>query len=86
VAVPELVIMLSATFSTSLTSAMPAKASLPLPRHIVPTSNGLYPVTFTSVSPSRASLKWRCSSLPSSYHGECFFSWGSLVLSSPHEL
>ncbi|XP_027922295.1 anthranilate synthase alpha subunit 1, chloroplastic-like isoform X2 [Vigna unguiculata] len=62
--------MLSATFSMSPTALMPAKASLAFSHHIVPSGKALYPVTFTGASSSRAPLKWRCSSLPSSYHVE----------------
>ncbi|XP_068474194.1 anthranilate synthase alpha subunit 1, chloroplastic-like [Phaseolus vulgaris] len=62
--------MLPPTFPMSLTSLMPAKVSLAFTgRHIVPFggSDGLYAVR---ISPSRASIKWRCYSLPNSYDVE----------------
>ncbi|XP_014495087.1 anthranilate synthase alpha subunit 1, chloroplastic isoform X1 [Vigna radiata var. radiata] len=62
--------MLSVTFSMSPTAVMPAKTSLAFSHHIVPSGKGLYPITFTGASSSRAPLKWRCSSFPSSYHVE----------------
>ena len=70
-AVAEFVNMLPPTFPMSLTSLMPAKLSLAFSsRHIVPSDggNGLYA---GRISPSRASIKWRCYSLPNSYDGQC---------------
>ncbi|CAJ1861072.1 unnamed protein product [Sphenostylis stenocarpa] len=50
----------------SLTSATSANASVAFSRRMVPSGSRISPATLIGVSPSRAPLKWRCSSLPSS--------------------